>query len=68
MNKFKYIEIVRDKGNVVVNRIDVSGSGDRSVSRTETGVNINLNHNEYTTRVKEYDQEMPKSDLTEEIK
>ena len=64
-DKFKYIEIVRDKGNVVIHRIDVTGQGDRSINRTESGVNINLNHNEFTTRVEEYDQKMPDSDETE---
>lgn len=69
MEKFKYIEIVRDNGNVVVKRIHVTGSGERSINRVERGVNINLNHNEFTTRVEEYDQKMPDSDeKKEEVK
>lgn len=58
----KYIEIVNTSSNVVVKRIDVTGSGERSIGRVEDGVNINLNHNNYFTQVKDYDQEMPDSD------
>lgn len=57
-----YIEIIRKSDKVVVKRIDVTGSGERSIDRTEMGVNINLNHNEYYTDTNEYDKEMPDSD------
>ncbi len=60
--KKKYVEIVRDKGNIVVKRIDVTGYSDKRAEKVETGVGINLNHNDFTTRIEEYDKEMPKSD------
>jgi len=64
--KKKYIEIVRTQDNIVVKRMDVTGSGERSIDRIESGVNINLNHKEYMTRVEEYDKEMPDSDEPKE--
>jgi len=62
MKKFNYIEIVRDNGNVVVKRMDVTGVSENRINRIEMGVNINLNHKEFTTRVKDYDTEQPESD------
>jgi len=60
--KKKYLEIFRDKEDVVVQRMDVTTSSERTIEKIEGGVNINLNHNEFTTRVREYDQDMPESD------
>jgi len=45
---YKYLEITRDKDNEVVNRIDVTGKTERSCEVIESGMNQNLNHNEYT--------------------
>lgn len=58
----KYIEIVRDKTGVVVNRLDVTDKSERSIERCESGIHINMNHSEFHTRVEEYETEMPKSD------
>lgn len=63
--QFKYVEIVRDKGNLVIKRIDVSGQGERAVNRVESGVGINLNHKEFTTRVQDYDTAQPNTDEQE---
>ncbi|OQA64758.1 MAG: hypothetical protein BWY38_02952 [Ignavibacteria bacterium ADurb.Bin266] len=62
-----YIEIVRDKTGVVVNRLDVTGKSERSIERCEGGIHINMNHDEFHTRVREYDHEMPKSDEPLEV-
>jgi hypothetical protein len=62
-----YIEIVRDKTGVVVNRLDVTGKSERSIERCESGIHINMNHNEFHTRVREYETEMPKSDEPLEV-
>jgi hypothetical protein len=58
----KYIEIVKDKTGVVVDRIDITDKSERSIERCEGGVLINLNHKEFHTRVREYKFRMPKSD------
>jgi hypothetical protein len=62
MEKKKYIEIIKMSGNVVIKRMDVTVRADRQIERIESGVNINLNHNEFFTDVNEYDKEMPDSD------
>lgn len=62
-----YIEIVRDNTGVVVNRIDVTGKSERSIERCEDGIHINMNHNDFHTRVREYETEMPKSDEPLEV-
>ena len=61
-DKFKYIEIVKDEFNVVVKRMNVTGYSDRRTEKIEIGVNINLNHNLYTTRIEEYSSAQPDSD------
>lgn len=60
--KKKYIEIVERQGDIVVERMDVTGDSERSIGQIRSGISINLNHLEYLTRVREYDKEMPKSD------
>lgn len=56
---YKYLEIVKDKGNEVVKRLNVSDESERSIEKIEKGMNINLNHNEYTVQYKESDTELP---------
>ena len=56
---YKYLEIVKDKGNEVVERLNVSDKSERSIEKIEKGMNINLNHNEYTVQYKESDTELP---------
>ena len=46
MAKFKYIEVVRDSGNLVIHRMGVTGKSDRAIEKVEGGVNINLNHSQ----------------------
>lgn len=44
-----YIEIVSHDGSEVVKRFEATG-GQRSIDRTEAGVQINLDHKNYFTR------------------
>ena len=57
--KFKYIEIIKLDNKEVVKRMDVSDSSERSIDRTEMGMNINLNHKEYMTNINESETELP---------
>lgn len=50
---YKYIEIVEKSTNKATPRIDVTGGSERGIERVEDGVNINLNHNEFYTRITE---------------
>ena len=45
-----YIEIIRYENEECVKRLDVSGKTQRSIDAIESGMNINLNHEEYFTR------------------
>ena len=56
---YKYLEIVKDKGNEVVKRLNVSDKSERSIEKIERGMNINLNHDEYTVQYNESDVELP---------
>ena len=56
---YKYLEIVKDEGNEVVKRLNVSDKSERSIKKIENGMNINLNHNEYTVQYKESNTELP---------
>ena len=55
---YKYLEIVKDEGNEVVKRLNVSDKSERSIEKIENGMNINLNHNEYTVQYNESDTEL----------
>lgn len=44
---YKYLEIKKYENNEVVKRIDVSDSSDRTIERVESGMNMNLNHEQY---------------------
>lgn len=54
MKEYTYIEIIDDETGEVEKRIDVSGKSARAIDRVEDGVNRNLNHNDYSTRIKTY--------------
>jgi hypothetical protein len=49
----KYIEIKEYDSENVVKRLDVSGKTDRSVERIESGMNRNLNHEQFYTNTRE---------------
>ena len=49
----KYIEIVNHKTEEVVKRVDITGKGERTIDRFEKSMNMNLNHEEYFTRITE---------------
>ena len=57
---YKYLEIIEDKTKEVASRMDVTGMSKRQVDRVWDGASINLNHNEYSIRLKESDVELPK--------
>lgn len=59
----KYIEILT-WSDEVVKRMDVTGKSDRAIDRIEDGMNINLNHDEYHTRVQEYADSQPDPSTT----
>ena len=45
------IQIIEFKGDKIVKTIDVTGKTERTVDKIEDGININLNHSEYYTKV-----------------
>ena len=55
---YKYIEIIKFDNNAIIKRIDVSDSGSRSIDRIKSGININLNHDEFHTVIKESEIEL----------
>jgi|AntRauTorcE11897_2_1112592.scaffolds.fasta_scaffold00051_48 hypothetical protein len=46
---FKYIEIKDYDNDSVVKRLDVSDKSDRRIDTIESGIDINLNHDQYYT-------------------
>lgn len=60
----KYIEIVQH-GVIekVVKRIDVTSESERTIDKIETGLNINLNHESYFTRVIESETTLAQGSL-----
>lgn len=56
---YKYLEIIKDKNNEVVKRLDVTSKGERMIDKIENGMNINLNHDEYSTKLTESEVELP---------
>lgn len=56
--KYKYIEIKGWNDGGVVKRLDVSGRPTRSVDKIESGMNRNLNHDEYYTSIYESEVEL----------
>lgn len=53
-----YVEIIETATGKVVDRIDVSERDERGIDKVERGVNINLNHEEYHTEVRESEVEL----------
>lgn len=54
----RYIEIVEYKTGDVVKRIDVTDMSERTVDKTERGMNINLDHSNYYTVVTDSEVEL----------
>lgn len=48
----KYLEIVAYENEEVIRQMDVTEKTDREIDKIESGLNINLNHSEYFTRLK----------------
>ena len=59
---YKYIEIIEDKTNTVVSRMDVTGKSERFIEKVSLGASINLNHNEYSINHNESETELEKID------
>lgn len=59
MSKRKYLEVVAFDGDRVVKRLDMTRKPERHVDKVDDGMNINLDHENYFTRIKEYDSEQP---------
>ena len=53
---FKYLEIKNWEDGGVLRRIDVSAKTDRSIDKLESGMNINLNQDQFYTL--SYDSEV----------
>lgn len=56
---FCYIEIVAFDGDKVIRRVDVTYESERNRAKIDSGININLNHNQYYTRDKQSDIKLP---------
>lgn len=56
---YKYIEIIEDKTNEVVSRIDITNQSDMNLEKIMTGINRNLNHNEFSITEEESKNELP---------
>lgn len=54
-----YLVVKSFETDEIVEKIDVTGQSERSIDRTDRGLNINLNHEEYYTAVinEEQDEE-----------
>ena len=51
----KYISVVQYKTAEVVKRIDVTGKTERQIDSIDSGLNVNLNHEEFYTVYEEED-------------
>lgn len=56
---FKYLEIVEDSTSKVVKRMGVTSKTDRQIQKLENGLELNLNHAEYTVEYHESKVELP---------
>lgn len=54
----KYIEVIRYSDKEVVKRMDVSDKNDRAIDRIDSGININMNHEEYYTMIVESEKSL----------
>lgn len=50
----KYLEIVSYLNDQVIRRFDVTKESEHNANRLDRGVNINMNHEDYYTRFREY--------------
>lgn len=48
---YTYLEIIQYNSGNVIKRMDLSGKTDNEIDKIDSGLNINLNHNEYYTLV-----------------
>lgn len=56
----KYFEIVKyGDPEEISRRFEVTNESQHNIDRIERGANINLNHNDYFTRVVESETELP---------
>ena len=60
--EFNYLEITRIKDRVVVKRIDVSGKSERSIERTEMGILMQMNREDFFVGEKDYDTKQADTD------
>jgi len=60
--EFKYLEITRIADGVVVKRIDVSGKSERSIERTEMGILMQMNREDFFVGEKDYDTKQKDTD------
>lgn len=56
---FKYLEIASYETDSAVLRIDVTGKSERNTDRIDSGMNRNLNHEDYFTREVDSEEELP---------
>lgn len=54
----KYIEIYNKLTDLVVKRVDVTGKSEKQIDTAESGMNINLNHQSFATRIIESEVEL----------
>ena len=47
----KAIEIVRFKDEKIIHSLDVTGKREKDIDKIDSGMNINLNHELYFTRI-----------------
>ncbi len=59
----KYIEIIQTETKKVVKRMRVTDMSERTIDKTESGMNINLNHSAYHTNFIESETELPIGDF-----
>jgi hypothetical protein len=57
MKTHTYIEITQDSTDEVVKRLDVTDLNEKKVSVICSGMERNMNHNQYSLGVKEYETE-----------
>jgi hypothetical protein len=44
-----YICIISYENGEIIDKIEVTGKGERSIDRVDRGINININHEKYYT-------------------
>jgi hypothetical protein len=59
---FNYLEIVNDETGIVAKRINVTGKSERQVERTENGMMMRINMNDWHVRERDYDEAQPDTD------